>query len=117
MEFKLHAAVRHDEESGLFVSWCPALNIFSQGTSFPQACAAIKSGVTMWLEHCYSKGILNQALAERGFVAEDTDGPDAEGEFVNVEEDAKFPNSFDFSVPFHLIADMIQRKESTPCPS
>lgn len=111
MDFKLRADVHQDEGSGLYVSSCPALGIVTQGRTELEACEAVKSGVTMWLEHCCKAGILQKALAELGLALKD-DGASDEG--PRSSDDV---NGFDLEVPVHMINSMLRAKGDSSWPS
>ena len=59
------------EEGGYCVS-CPALRgVHSQGGTVKEAKANIKEAVECFIETCFERGILRDALARRGFFAPD----------------------------------------------
>ena len=60
-------AVRHDNDADVFVGYCPALCIYSQGDSIEEASEALKSAVTLYLSTCYQRGQLDHALRVAGF--------------------------------------------------
>ena len=107
MEFRLSGAIKKDEEVNVFVSYCQALKIYSQGRTEEEAKQAITSAVTLFLSVCYQRGILDKTLRERGFGEISTSGfmPISEslGEFIAVRE-AKFRDTFEFNVPLSLVA-------------
>lgn len=47
----------HDHETDVWVGYCPALDMYSQGTSEEEAYQAIDSGVTLWLSHAEPRRI------------------------------------------------------------
>lgn len=68
IEMCLPVAWRRDDDTGIFVSWCPPLNIYSQGETAQEAVSAAQSAASMFLKHCLRKNILETILKERGFV-------------------------------------------------
>jgi len=124
MDIKLRAAVRYDDEAAVWVSWCPALDVYSQGTSRVRAQAAIEEALVMYVRFCYQKKILGQVLSNRGFTASKPDktathsgGDEVFEEFISVrsvqehanartvQEQAKHtPSIFDVIVPLPLVA-------------
>lgn len=112
MQFRLVAQlrgfIRHDTDAHVHVSYCPALNIFSQGESEDQARRAIGSAVSLFLQSCYERGQLDRALREAGFRASSRTGIvpvkslGLDQEWIAVEE--RYEEVFDFDVPLHLIA-------------
>lgn len=65
VQVELNIRVREDVGLGIHVSWCPALNLFSQGTSRAQAIEAIHDTVNQFLSACEFL-----AEAENGVVYE-----------------------------------------------
>lgn len=74
IDFCLQARIRRDEAADVFVAWCPALNVRSQGTSETEAKNALSSAITMYLTHCYRRNILHNLLHQRGFEPVSADG-------------------------------------------
>ena len=112
MQFRLVAqlrgVIRRDEDASVFVSYCPALNIFSQGESEDEARRAIGSAVGLFLDACYERGQLDRALREAGFSKSSRTGVvpvkslGLDQEWIAVQE--RYDEVFDFDVPLHLIA-------------
>lgn len=63
--FKLAIQVRKKKE--LYVSSCPALDVFSQGETEKKAVDNIKEAASLFLASCYERGTLEQVLKECGF--------------------------------------------------
>ncbi|MCI0529555.1 MAG: hypothetical protein L0Y56_19105 [Nitrospira sp.] len=53
LNVKLSCVIWEDEDTGVYVSKCPSLDIYSQGESEGQAFEAIKSAVKMYLHAAY----------------------------------------------------------------
>ena len=111
MQFRLVAqlrgVIRYDEDAKVFVSYCPALNIFSQGESEELAQRALGSAVGLFLHACYERGQLDQALREAGFSKSSCTGlvpveSHPGQEWIAAEE--RYNEVFDFDAPLHLIA-------------
>jgi predicted RNase H-like HicB family nuclease len=85
-----------------WVSGCPALDLFSQGTTEEEAKRCLKKAIEIWVEDCLERGTLDQALREVGFhhVHAETIRPGDEHITVGpVQEDAELaPGTF----PVHL---------------
>jgi hypothetical protein len=112
IEYKLKAAIRYDDAAGIHVGWCPMLDIFSQGNSAEQAKQAVMSAATMYLRHCFRRGILNDVLTKRGFEPSDepvtdTDSTSDSGEYISVRPEGEtknvFGDLFALDVPLDLI--------------
>lgn len=110
---KLRAAVRYDQEAEVWVSWCPALDVYSQGTTRQRAQSAIEEALLMYVRHCFSKKKLGQILNRRGFAPvgphdEPMGDDEAFDEFINVrvvsERPQYTPSIFDVTVPLPLVA-------------
>ena len=103
----LKGATRHDEETGLFVGFCPALRVYSQGRTQQEAMQALESSLCLLVVTCFKQGILDRVLSNAGFTATST--PDSLStseaceEFIMIQR-AHFDRVFDMSVPLELVA-------------
>jgi predicted RNase H-like HicB family nuclease len=68
VSFDLALATRLDEETGVHVGYCPALNVYSQGRSSEEAVEAVASAVTLFIGACFERGILHGLLRDKGFT-------------------------------------------------
>lgn len=68
VSYRLPALYRHDVEKGIYVSWCPALGLFSQGTTQSGAKKALSAVVTAYIRACYKRNILDRELQRRGVI-------------------------------------------------
>lgn len=107
---RLLGAVRHDDECGVFVSFCPALKLYSQGTTETEARNALESAVKLFLVTCFERGQLTTALRSLGFAPTNkTISTDARvKEFIEIRE-ANFPETFEVEVPIQLLAAQHQQ--------
>lgn len=55
------------EAEGLWVTGCPLLDLYSQGTSEDDAKRSLEEAILLWVESCVERGTLEQALRECGF--------------------------------------------------
>jgi hypothetical protein len=69
IDFKLPAAWRFDKTANVFVSWCPALDLYSQGTSSEEAMEALRHGIHSFIRVCYKRNILDNFLNDQGYKA------------------------------------------------
>jgi predicted RNase H-like HicB family nuclease len=110
----VRGATRKDEQTGIYVAFCPTLQIYSQGIDESRARAALESAVKLFLGTCLKHGSIDRALRERGFseVAEaaTTNPKQQMGEFVAIE---RYDEAFEFEVPLFLLNS--QEKASIPC--
>jgi predicted RNase H-like HicB family nuclease len=67
--FKLSITIRHDGEASVFVSHCPALGVYSQADSEPEAIEAIREAAMLYLQTAYEHDRLDQILRRSGFTA------------------------------------------------
>ncbi len=51
--FRLACRVRRDEQTDVFVSVCPSMNVYSQGETEDEAIAAIKSAVGLYIKAAF----------------------------------------------------------------
>jgi len=103
----LKGATRHDQQANVFVGFCPALKIYSQGRTESEAKEALESTLCLFVETCYKRGILHQVLRDAGFNAVDPhdSSPTSEAceEYIMIER-ANFDRVFDMNVPLELVA-------------
>ena len=62
---KLQALVYQDEDA--WVARCPSLDIASQGLSQDEALNALREAVAGWIDSCFDRGVLREALEECGW--------------------------------------------------
>ena len=58
------------KEGDAYVSYCPALDVYSQGDSEDEASANLIEAQQLFLQSCYERGALDAVMKERGFTAE-----------------------------------------------
>ena len=109
---KYRGFVRHSDATGNFLSWCPLLDIKSQGRTIEEARASLDDSVRAFVVHCFRRGILEEVLKRRG-LEECTprlggNGADDSGEHVSVRPVAAATDglldSWEGNVPLHLVA-------------
>lgn len=78
----LPAAVKFDDVSKCYVSYCPILKLHSAGRTQSRAMTALESAIKMFIGICFQRKVLDDYLVEHGFVsgssgngAEDTSAP------------------------------------------
>ena len=80
---KLRIGVRWDAKANIFVGYCPALNLCSQGRTADEARTATFGAAKSYLSIQYKRGKLTEALASSGFEEDSSSaeaGEDAMGE-------------------------------------
>ncbi len=112
IQVNLSGAIRRDADADVFVSYCPALKLYSQGEDEVQAMEALKSAVGLFLTTCFDRGQWDAALRDAGFNETSTIGlttvEKRMGEWIEIRA-AKFDEAFEFTVPINLIAANRQR--------
>jgi predicted RNase H-like HicB family nuclease len=73
------------KEGGMYVSYCPELDIASCGETIDQAKKNLIEVVEINIEETKKKGIFNQFLSEAGFVESDSDTLALKKELVGFE--------------------------------
>jgi len=67
IEFEVKLSVELHDNGDVIVSYCPVLDIASQGITKQEAIENIKEAVVAFVSSCYDRGVLNEVLTERGF--------------------------------------------------
>ena len=62
------AELAADAETGGYVAYSPSFDVMSQGDTVEEARAHLVEAVHLFLESCYERGTLDQALKELGFA-------------------------------------------------
>lgn len=106
VSFRLQFATRRDDEANVYVGYCPALKIYSQGKTEQESEEAVVSAVKLFLVACYERDILHSALRNRGMTRASTDAAsrikqDSKKEFISVQA---FDREFWRDVPINLVA-------------
>jgi predicted RNase H-like HicB family nuclease len=121
--FSFTAAFRPSEKSGAWVSWCPELDLFSQGETLDRAFDALKETVRSWITHCYKQGILDDSLIKRGWSVSKSEPGESfvvDGLSLQKHKLAEYPHSrsLEIDVPLYMVADAAKRGEiGAPCTS
>ena len=66
VKVKLSAQIIKAPEGG-YISYCPALDLCSQGDTRPEARKNIIEATRLFIESCFNRGTLKDVLAECGF--------------------------------------------------
>lgn len=107
-EAKLTAGIKYDDATKVFVTFAPALNLYSQGETELQAKHALRDAVQSFLHVAYKNNVLEKCLQLDGFTKESAGKPEEvcvdAGEFINVEEMILEKNKFSdvFEIPAFL---------------
>lgn len=106
VSFRLKFATRRDEEASVYVGYCPALKLYSQGVTEHEAEEAVVSAVKLFLVACYERDILHSALRNRGMtratsMVANQIKKNENKEFISVQQ---FEREFWRDVPINLLA-------------
>lgn len=69
------AAYVRKEEPGIYLSYCPALDLYSQGDTVKEAREAIAEAIHLLISGCLEDGTLHEVLRECGFFLESQKRP------------------------------------------
>lgn len=60
--------VRHDDDAGVFVGFCPRFNVYSQGETGDEAKEAVTSAICMRLRTAFDHGRVETVLRQAGLT-------------------------------------------------
>jgi len=66
--FMVHLPFSIKKEGVLFVSYCPVLDVWSQGETEQRAKENLAEAVRFFLEDCFNRGTLEKVLKDCGFI-------------------------------------------------
>ncbi len=58
------------QEGDVYVSYCPALDLYSQGDTEEEASTNLIEALQLFVQSCYERGTLDAVMKERGFTVE-----------------------------------------------
>lgn len=67
VEVRFRLETRSRQDGDVWVSWCPALDLYTQAETKDSSHEAIKEAVLGWVESCLERKVLAAALEEVGF--------------------------------------------------
>jgi hypothetical protein len=106
VSFRLQFATRRDDDAGVYVGYCPALKLYSQGRTEKESEEAVVSAVKLFLVACYERDILHSALRSRGMtratsIVAERIKKNSDEQFISVKA---FDRNFWREVPINLVA-------------
>jgi len=110
VEFSLTCYGKKEEQLGVFVGYIPALRVYSQGRNQEEMEKALASAAELFIVTCYERGILGQALKDRGMTkASGTNlkhkAEEERRDYISVaERHPSFDKPFKVKVPISLLA-------------
>lgn len=66
MKVQLSAVVKK-ERAGVYMSYCPALDLYSRGDTSAEAKKMLAEAISLFIEDCFNHGTLKEVLEECGF--------------------------------------------------
>jgi predicted RNase H-like HicB family nuclease len=101
--FNLPCRIKQDKEAGVFVSHCPALDVYSQGRNIDEAKEALRSALRLFIAASYEQETLEHTLKSHGFNLAPAGSLPQEKEFISLAEG--LVEEFDIDVPLSLISE------------
>lgn len=109
VEFRLLFGTRRDDEANVYVGYCPALGVYSQGSSEDEAAHAVEDAAQLFIVSCYQRDILHSVLRKKGMTtAEPGTVPTEDHQYIKI---ANFENTFERSIPVNLLSAQMQEAE------
>ncbi len=105
----VRAGIRPDPETGSFLVYCPALDLYSAGTDVDSAADAMRDAARLYLEECWTHGQPEALLRRRRFRLDDDHTRLAEAREAELAsmQDAEFTTIVDLDVVLSLIGERI----------
>lgn len=114
--FNLVCGYWRDDDADVWVSHCPRLNIYSQGSTPDEAMEAIRDSVSLYTQVCYKRGLLNEVLQKAGFAHIEGNAhrtaSDLSQEFIAIAQHKA--EKFEISIPLYLVAE--RQMQVAACP-
>jgi predicted RNase H-like HicB family nuclease len=112
LEFRLSFATRRDDAADVFVGYCPALDVYSQGRSREEAEDAVVDAAQLFIVSCYERDILHTVLRNRGMTkAKPGSVASEDHQYIKI---ANFDKTFERSIPVNLLNTLMQESELCP---
>ncbi len=115
---KLRCFVRKEKKTR-WMSYCPSLQVYSQGRTMEAAKLSLREALELWMESCIERDTLHEALVELGFhPAPWGELVPAESETIVVahaqEDDSILGDSFEtiVTIPAYIANLMVSRSQS-----
>ncbi|MBA7557525.1 hypothetical protein ES705_50285 [subsurface metagenome] len=88
-EARLKAGIKYDKDVEAYVTYAPALRLYSQGETVIQAKSALKDAIQSFLIVAYSNGVLEKCLKNVGFsiITDPRSTLCENGEYISFEEE------------------------------
>jgi predicted RNase H-like HicB family nuclease len=100
-EAKIQAAIKWDDTAKIYVSYAPALRLYSQAKTEDGAKEALKSAIGLYLKVAYTENVLEKSLRRRGFLL-----ASSPGEHAPADNTVTVLREKGFTTPFHVPASL-----------
>ena len=80
MVIKVQLAITAERVGSEWVACCPAIDVASQARTKEAARGSLQEAIELWFESCMSRGVLDEALRDAGFVQ--VENPPSAAEYV-----------------------------------
>lgn len=67
VQIQMSLECKAERQPDRWVSFCPALQVYSQGPTLKEAKSNLEEAIRLWIESCLRRGTLHDALLEVGF--------------------------------------------------
>lgn len=67
IKFHVQLPIGVKQESKWFISWCPVLDLFSQGETHDKAIENMIEAIQLFLKDCLERGTIGEVLRQQGF--------------------------------------------------
>ena len=101
-EVSLLAGVRRDEQAGVYVSYAPALDLYSQGATEADTLRAMESAVRLYIRTAYEEGILEKVLKRHRITPIATSAPLFPKEYIRILDERHFDRQHEVSATVEL---------------
>jgi hypothetical protein len=110
IDFSLTCYGKREEQLGIYVGYIPALRVYSQGRTQEEMEKALASAAELFIVTCYERGILGQALRDRGMTRATGahiahKAQEEKRDYITIaEKHPSFDKPFTVKVPISLLA-------------
>ena len=113
VHFSLQVVVSIREEKGVYYVGSEAFDIYSQGDTEDEARENIIEAIQLFIESCYERGVLSEALKELGFELDREHASIDNQQAFSVLQDSEDPGSVMIDVPLPLlVADHVRQTQA-----
>jgi predicted RNase H-like HicB family nuclease len=67
IQFQFELPIGVKKKGKWFISWCPVLDLYSQGETREKAIANIIEAIQLFVMSCFERGTLDEVLKRQGF--------------------------------------------------